>query len=200
MDQGIRRFHIKFRCLAFSLTKEKNWHHCTHFFQHGSSPGNEKWWPWVEKLWLPQSRAAPSSDVKPCSCRQLTVLWDQPRKLFRVEFCFCFFFFLIERCQKHDPSHLEIHPSIPSVNTWVLFCAKHRARSCLHNAGGGGGEQAGGVNQMRPSAFSACTHSFYVHIHRYWRLCPSSSPCSNAAEVELSASLLLSDKFTCLVT
>lgn len=129
--------------------------------------GNEKWWPWVEKLWLPQSRAAPSSDVKPCSCRQLTVLWDQPRKLFRVEFCF----FLIERCQKHDPSHLEIHPSIPSVNTWVLFCAKHRARSCLHNAGGGGGEQAGGVNQMRP-LLSLRVPVSYVHIHRYWRLCP----------------------------
>ena len=95
-----------------------------------------------------------------------------PEGCLEWSFFFVFFvFFFIERCQKHDSSHLETHPSIPSVNTWVLFCAKHRARSCLHNAGGGGGEKAGGVNQMCP-LLSLRVPASYVHIHRYWRLCP----------------------------
>lgn len=61
--------------------------------------------------------------------------------------------------------------SIPSVNTWALLCAKHRARSCVHSAGGGGGEQVGRVHQMRP-CFLWMYMSLSVHIHRYLRTCP----------------------------
>lgn len=60
--------------------------------------------------------------------------------------------------------------SIPSVNTWALLCAKHRARSCVHNARGGVGSRRERYTRC-VLCFLPVYMSLSVHIHRYLRTC-----------------------------
>ena len=94
------------RCLTFSLAKGKKLAVLHPLSSMAAVLGNEKWWPWVEKLCSRRSRTVPFLRWQALLLKAINfVLWDQPRRLFRVEI-----YFFSKRCQKHDPLQLETHP------------------------------------------------------------------------------------------